>query len=90
MLAKLQGVFLMGTYTFCGLALCRGPTMNKYMTIAAFVAVVSGFASVTSARASPGDLNCDDSVDGRDVAAFVLALLDPSAYEAVYQRVRAK
>ncbi len=31
-----------------------------------------------------GDLNCDGSCDGGDVAPFVLALLDPMGYESAY------
>ncbi len=33
---------------------------------------------------TPGDLNCDSSVNGLDVAAFVLALTDPAGYAAAY------
>jgi hypothetical protein len=29
-----------------------------------------------------GDLNCDGQLDGRDVAAFVEAVLDPASYES--------
>ena len=32
----------------------------------------------------PGDLNCDGVSDGRDVYPFVLALIDPIAYEAEF------
>ncbi len=32
----------------------------------------------------PADLNCDAAVDNGDVEAFVLALIDPSAYRAAY------
>lgn len=31
-----------------------------------------------------GNLNCDDAIDGRDVSAFVLALVDPAGYAAAY------
>ena len=33
---------------------------------------------------SPGDVNCDGRKDGRDVSAFVLALLSPGSYPAKY------
>jgi len=33
---------------------------------------------------TPGDLNCDGLVDGKDVAAFVLAALSPAQYAAQY------
>ncbi len=33
---------------------------------------------------SPGDLNCDDTVDFGDINPFVLALIDPAGYEALY------
>ena len=33
---------------------------------------------------TPGDLNCDGSVDFFDIQAFVLAITDPAAYEAQY------
>jgi len=32
----------------------------------------------------PGDLNCDMNVDLLDVEAFVMALLDPAAYQSIY------
>ncbi|MCG3126111.1 MAG: hypothetical protein CHACPFDD_00941 [Phycisphaerae bacterium] len=35
-------------------------------------------------RYSPGDLNCDGSVDGFDVEPFLLALTDPHLYGVVY------
>jgi len=41
-------------------------------------------AGVARASGSPGDLNCDTSVNGRDVAAFALALFDPQGYEAAF------
>ncbi|MBN2560576.1 MAG: hypothetical protein JXQ75_06570 [Phycisphaerae bacterium] len=31
-----------------------------------------------------GDMNCDDEVNGLDIAAFVLAVLDPTAYGVAY------
>ena len=31
-----------------------------------------------------GDLNCDDSVNGLDIDAFMLALTDPAGYTAAY------
>lgn len=32
----------------------------------------------------PGDMNCDGTVDGLDIGAFMLALLDPTSYVATY------
>jgi hypothetical protein len=32
----------------------------------------------------PGDLNCDGTVNGADIDAFVLALTDPAGYAAAY------
>jgi len=36
------------------------------------------------APANPGDVNCDTRVDGRDIAAFAAALLDPAGYPTAY------
>ncbi|HVP11285.1 MAG TPA: SUMF1/EgtB/PvdO family nonheme iron enzyme [Phycisphaerae bacterium] len=47
----------------------------------AFVVVATGAARV---QGSPGDMNCDAAIDGADVGAFVLALINPSEYEATY------
>jgi formylglycine-generating enzyme required for sulfatase activity len=49
-------------------------------------ALSSLFALVAPAHvhAAPGDANCDNTVNGLDISAFVLALLDPSAYEATH------
>lgn len=33
---------------------------------------------------TPGDMNCDSFVDGRDVQAMVIGLLDPSGYASEY------
>jgi len=46
--------------------------------------VVMATLGVTPAQAAPGDMNCDSLVDGLDVAAFVLAVIDPSGYAAAY------
>ncbi|GEM_PF-1163782 len=35
-----------------------------------------------------GDLNCDATVDSRDINPFVLALLDPAAYQSTYPDCR--
>ncbi len=56
--------------------------MYKCMTIAAVLVLVC--VSGTQAQGSPGDLNCDLVVDGRDIAPFVMGSLDPAAYEAAY------
>jgi len=58
--------------------------MRKYMTIAAVAAVVLVCVSGTQTQASPGNMNCDTAVNGLDVGAFVLALLDPSGYALAY------
>jgi formylglycine-generating enzyme required for sulfatase activity len=41
-------------------------------------------ASATRAESAPGNVNCDATVNGSDVAAFVRAVLDPSGYAAAY------
>ncbi len=33
---------------------------------------------------TPGDVNCDGSIDGRDVAAFVTATVDPAGYASAF------
>lgn len=58
--------------------------MGKSMTIGAISVVVLACVCVTQAEGAPGDLNCDTTVNGLDVSAFVLALIDPSGYEAAY------
>lgn len=40
--------------------------------------------SVRPSLVTPGDLNCDCTVDENDVGAFVLALIDPAAYQVAY------
>jgi hypothetical protein len=35
-------------------------------------------------RLAPGDLNCDHRTDAFDIEGFVLAILDPNAYELRY------
>lgn len=57
---------------------------RKLIMTLAFV-VGCGSASL---QASPGDMNCDGAVDGVDVASFVLALLDPSGYQATHPECR--
>ncbi len=56
--------------------------MRKRMVIAMILSAVLACATAAQAWTSPGDMNCDLLTDGHDVAAFVLALLAPSAYEA--------
>ncbi len=58
--------------------------MRKCMTIVAEAAVVLVCVSGVQAQVSPGDMNCDTVVNGLDVGAFVLALFNPSGYEATY------
>jgi formylglycine-generating enzyme required for sulfatase activity len=41
-------------------------------------------AGLAQTQAPPGDANCDLVTDGSDVGAFVLALVDPAAYEEAY------
>jgi formylglycine-generating enzyme required for sulfatase activity len=45
------------------------------MTISVVAAVVLACASGTQAQVSPGDMNCDGTVDGSDVAPFVECVL---------------
>ncbi len=33
---------------------------------------------------TPGDVNCDGSIDGRDIAAFVTATVDPAGYASAF------
>ena len=49
--------------------------MRKCMTIAAAVTVVLACASGTQAQVSPGDMNCDGTVDGLDISLFVDCVL---------------
>lgn len=32
----------------------------------------------------PGDMDCNEFINGRDIAAFALAIVDPAAYETAY------
>lgn len=48
------------------------------------LALVMATTVATQAQAAPGDMNCDNTVDGLDVGPLVLALIEPSAYEAAY------
>jgi hypothetical protein len=41
-------------------------------------------AGMTDTESVPGDMNCDGRVDGADVGAFVLAVLNPSQYGGQY------
>lgn len=47
--------------------------------IAALVAILVGDDSPV-----PGDLNCDDRIDGADIEPFLLALLNPSIYQSEF------
>ena len=52
----------------------------------------SGTVTFTWTTAPPaylnGDMNCDGVVDGADVRAYLLALMDPSAYQAAFPNCR--
>jgi formylglycine-generating enzyme len=48
------------------------------------LALVLAAAGGNYALATPGDMNCDGAVNARDVDAFVLAVIDPSGYQAAY------
>jgi len=39
---------------------------------------------LTAAPRIRGDMNCDDQLDAADVAPFVLSLVNPAAYEAMF------
>lgn len=58
--------------------------MIKGMVVAMGAFAVLTRAAAVQAEVSPGDLNCDHRVDGQDIPAFVLALLDPPAYAATH------
>lgn len=46
---------------------------------------INARAALEAARAlAAGDMNCDCSVNGQDITAFVTALTDPGAYQAQY------
>lgn len=45
-----------------------------------YALVVSGIVSVIA----DGDMNCDSVVDGRDIAPFVQAMLDPAGYATAF------
>lgn len=44
--------------------------------------------SLTFTPARPGDTNCDGAVDFFDIDPFLLALVDPAAYAAVFENCR--
>ncbi|MEK6643931.1 MAG: SUMF1/EgtB/PvdO family nonheme iron enzyme [Planctomycetota bacterium] len=48
------------------------------------LALVLAAAGATLSQAAPGDMNCDGKVDGVDVGPFVLALTNPTDYNATY------
>ena len=48
------------------------------------LALVVATTGAAQAQGSPGNMNCDSTVDGLDVAPFVLAMIAPSEYEAAY------
>jgi formylglycine-generating enzyme len=52
-----------------------------FVVVLVFVIVT---AAIPQAQASPGDMNCDGAVNGLDVGAFVLAVINPSGYQAAY------
>lgn len=58
-------------------------TFSVYAGLEAFI-VTYNAESVVVTIPYPGDLNCDMNVDLLDVEAFVMALLDPAAYQSVY------
>lgn len=41
-------------------------------------------AGITSLPVVLGDMNCDGSVDGRDIEAFTVVILSPSGYGSAY------
>lgn len=61
-----------------------GYTSSRQMVIGLhFWGGTSGiFSTSVPVPTSPGDMNCDGSVDGLDIDGFVQAVLDPSAYES--------
>ncbi len=58
--------------------------MNRLALVLAGLVVVIVAAGSAQAQFSPGDMNCDTAVNGRDVAPFVLGLLDPAGYETAF------
>lgn len=54
--------------------------MQRHRFTILSLAVIATFTA-SCAWALSGDANCDGAVDGRDIAAFVLAVLDPAAYD---------
>jgi formylglycine-generating enzyme required for sulfatase activity len=48
------------------------------------LSLVMALTGAMQAAVSPGDMNCDGTKDGLDVAPFVLALIAPSGYETAY------
>lgn len=51
---------------------------------AGFTLWLDGVRFEPSPRPTPGDLNCDGSINGYDIEGFALALTDPTAYAAQY------
>lgn len=57
--------------------------MNRCRTIG-LIATWALSIFLPAAHGSPGDLNCDEIVNGDDVGPFVLAILDPPAHQSNY------
>lgn len=82
-----------GSYTF-SLANASANVLTSVSAPPAFSPVVAATVdtstdgsftfTVGAPVGTPGDMNCDTHVDGRDVQAFALALVNPSAYTAAY------
>lgn len=72
-------------YNIAGGHIHVGSSMSMDEAIAATeVTLRVLIAHVDAALGTPGDMNCDDTVDGADIAGFVLALTDGALYEATY------
>lgn len=61
----------------------KGPPIDRTWTVGRFK---TGDSVVLPGKgpASPGDMNCDGSVDILDINAFTLALADPTGYASAY------
>ena len=56
----------------------------RFRSIIVGVALVLAATPAAQVQAAPGDLNCDGAKNGLDVGPFVLAVLDPWAYQEAY------
>ncbi|QOJ14065.1 MAG: hypothetical protein HRU75_05205 [Planctomycetia bacterium] len=72
------------TYSFTASSATAGRYECTVTNVCGAVGSYPAFITVAAAGAGPGDLNCDNSLNNFDIDAFVLALIDPAGYVALY------